>query len=249
MKKFTLHSKIMKVGRTLLLLCSFMVLGCEGFLSEESEIAMGLKSALEVGSEYALQTLGKEDGFFLDQAVKIMLPQDVAKIIQQISVIPGIGNGIKAIEAELILAVNRAAEVAITEVIPIVGKSITEMTIQDASKILYSSDPVAATNYLREKTYNPLCIACGSVIESALNKKIVFNASAQDVWSKFSDVYNIVAKSGLVDDHIETDLALYTTQKALDGVFKKVGDEEIKIRTDASARINDILQKIFGKLD
>ena len=249
MKTFKLHSKVMK---TLLLLCSFMLLGCEdGFLSKDitdSEIAMGLKSALEEGSQYALNTLGKQDGFFLDQAVKIGLPQDVAKIVQQIAAIPVVGNGIKAIEEELVLAINRAAEVAIVEVIPIVGKSITDMTIQDAKTILFDNNQYAATDYLRGKTYDPLCIACGSVIEGALNKKIVANASAQDVWGKFTDVYNKVAKTGLVDQ-LETDLSLYTTQKALDGVFKKVGDEELKIRTDVSARVNDLLRKVFGLLD
>ena len=258
MKTFKLHSKFMKTGRALLLLCSFMLLGCEdGFLSKDitdSEIAMGLKSALEEGSKFALKTLGKEDGFFLDQAVKIGLPQDVAKIVQQIAVIPGIGNGIKAIEEELVLAINRAAEVSITEVIPIVGRSITEMTIQDAKTILFDNNQYAATDYLRGKTYDPLCIACGSVIEGALNKKIVANASAQDVWGKFTSVYNqvadIVANIPVIHlEPLETDLSLYTTQKALDGVFKKVGDEELKIRTDVNARVNDLLRKVFGMLD
>ena len=255
MKTFRLHSKIMKTGKTLLLLCSFMLLGCEeGFLSQDTEIAMGLKSALEEGSKYALKALGKEDGFYKDAVVKIGLPQDVAKIVQQIAAIPVIGNGIKAIEDELVLAINRAAEVAITEVIPIVGKSITDMTIQDAKEILFDKNQYAATDYLKEKTYNPLCIACGSVIEGALNKKIVANASAQDVWGKFTSIHNQAADYVALFpfftlDRLETDLSLYTTQKALDGVFRKVGDEELKIRTDVSARVNDLLRKVFGMLD
>ena len=249
MKTFRLHSKIMKTVKTVLLLCSFMLLGCEdGFLSQDTEIAQGLKSALEVGSKFALNTLGKQDGFYKDIAVKIGLPQDVAKIVKQIAAIPVVGNGIKAIEEELVLAINRAAEVAIEDVIPIVGKSITEMTIQDAKGILFDANKYAATDYLKKKTYDPLCNACSTIIESALNKKIIANASAQDVWGQFTDIYNKVAQTGLVD-HLETNLSLYTTQKALDGVFKKVGDEEVKIRTDISARTSDLLQKIFGMQD
>ena len=259
MKTFRVHSKVMKTGKTLLLLCSFMLLGCEeGFLSQDTEIAMGLKSALEEGSKYALKTLGKENGFFLEQAVKIGLPEDAAKFITFVASTPVIGDvlkkTVKELEGELVLAINRAAEVSITEVIPIVGKSITEMTIQDAKTILFDDNQYAATDYLRGKTYDPLCIACGSVIEGALNKKIVGNASAQDVWEKFAlahnKVYEIVSNiPGIHLEPLNTDLSLYTTQKALDGVFKKVGDEELKIRTDVSARVNDLLRKVFGMLD
>jgi len=258
MKTFSLHSKILKTGKTLLLLCSFMLLGCEGFISEESQIAMGLKSALEEGSKYALHTLGKQDGFFLDQTVKIGLPENAAKFVSLVASTPIIGDvvkkTVKELEGELVLAINRAAEVAIEEVIPIVGKSITDMTIQDAKSILFDANQYAATDYLRGKTYDPLCIACGSVIEGALNKKIIANASAQDVWGKFTVAYNqvsdIVANIPFLHlDPLETDLSLYTTQKALNGVFRKVGDEEVKIRTDVSARTNDLLRKVFGMLD
>jgi len=258
MKTDRLHSKIMRAGKILLFLCPFMWLGCEeGFMSD-SEIALGLKSALEVGSQYALNTLGKEDGFFLDHAVKIGLPEDAAKFITLVASTPVIGDvlkkTVKELEGELVLAINRAAEVSITEVIPIVGNSITEMTIQDAKTILFDNNQYAATDYLRGKTYEPLCIACGSVIEGALNKKIVGNASAQDVWGRFTMAYNqvadIVAYVPLVNlEPLETNLSLYTTQKALDGVFKKVGDEELKIRTDINARTNDLLRKVFGMLD
>jgi len=230
----------------------FLLFSCDNFnfRLSDSEIAAGLESALEVGSKYALNTLGKENGFFLDQTVKILLPQDMATIVKQISNIPGFGNVIKEIEEQLILTVNRAAEASIEGVIPIVIDAITGMTIQDAKSILFSSNPIAATNYLREKTYAPLCGVCRSIIEDALNKKIVLNTSAQDVWKNFTNCYNQVATIPFVKlDPIETNLALYTTQKALDAVFLKVGDEEVKIRTNASARINDLLRKVFGQLD
>jgi hypothetical protein len=235
-----------------LFLSFFLLFSCDQFQLTDSEIAAGLKSALEVGSNYALKTLGSKDGFLLDQVVKIGLPQDAAKIIKQISDSPLVGNviknTIKDIEGELILTINRAAEASIEGVIPIVIDAITSMSIQDAKSILFSSNQIAATDYLREKTYNPLCNLCGSVIGEALNKKIVLNGSAQDVWEKFTNCYNIAALFVNLDP-IETDLTLYTTQKALNGVFLKVGNEEVKIRTDASARVNDLLRRVFGQLD
>ena len=248
----------MKTIKTLLLLCSFMLLGCEeGFLSQ-NEIALGLKSALEEGSKYALHTLGEKNGFYEDVAVKIGLPENAAKFVTFVASTPLVGDllkgTVKELEGELVLAINRAAEVAIEEVIPIVGKSITEMTIQDAKGILFDANQYAATDYLKKKTYEPLCIACSSVISGALNKKIVANASAQDVWGNFTTAYNQV--SNIISnipflhlDPLESDLSLYTTQKALDGVFRKVGDEELKIRTDVSARTNGLLRRVFGMLD
>ena len=241
-----------------LFLSLLLLFSCDEFPLSDSEIAAGLKSALEVGSNYALKTLGKEDGFLLDQTVKILLPNDVAKLISTVKNNPilasTLGDVAKQIEEQLILTINRAAEAAIDGVIPIVIDAITDMTIQDARSILFSSNEIAATDYLRVKTYDPLSNVCLSVIEDALNKEIVFNISAQGVWGKLTGFYNDAAAiaafiPGLHLAPIETDLSLYTTQKALDGVFLKVGNEEVKIRTDVSARINDLLRRVFGQLD
>jgi len=234
-----------------LFLSFFLLFSCDQFELSEGEIAAGLKSALEVGSKYALKTLGSENGFLDDLTVKIGLPQDVAVIVKQMAAVPGVGNAIKKIEEELILTINRAAEASIEGVIPIVIDAIKDMTIQDAKSILFSSNQIAATDYLREKTYNPLCDVCGSVINGALNRKIVLNVSAQDVWTSFTNLYYQVKNNiPFVNlDPIDTDLTLYATQKALDGVFLKVGNEEVKIRTDVSARVNDLLRKVFGQLD
>lgn len=239
-----------KIKKLPLFLALLLLFNCDKLPLSDSEIAAGLKSALEVGANYALKTLGKEDGFFLDKTVKILLPNDVANIVTQISNVPGFGILIKEIETQLILTINRAAEASIDGVIPIVIGAITDITIQDARSILFSSNEIAATDYLREKTYEPLCGVCGSVIEGALTKKIVLNTSAQDVWKRFTDCYYTVSSLPLVNlAPIETDLSLYATQKALDGVFLKIGDEEVKIRTDVSARVNDLLRRVFGQLD
>jgi len=242
----------MRLLKTIPLALVFLLLfSCDQMFVTKDEIAAGLKSALEYGVKHALNTLGRQDGFFVDQAVKIGLPRDAANFVVQAGNIPGLGIVIKEIEKELVLAINRAAEASIKEVVPIVIDAVKTMTIQDASTILYSSNNRAATDYLHSKTYNNLCNVCASVITSALSRKIVGNVSAQDTWSRLISQYNNVVNTvpSLNLDPIETDLALYTTQKTLDGVFLKIGDEETKIRTDASARVDALLQKVFGLLD
>jgi hypothetical protein len=232
-----------------LFLSLLLLFSCDEFPLTDSEIAAGLKSALEVGSNYALKTLGAEDGFLLDQAVKILLPEDAANLVKAAAKVPVIKDIVKQLEADLLLTLNRAAEASIEGVIPIVIDAVTGMTINDAKNILFAPDDRAATHYLIEKTYNPLCEVCGGVIEEALNRKIVLGTSAQEVWGKLTGYYNQVAVVVPSLKPIETNLALYTTQKALDGVFLKVGDEEIKIRTDVNARVNDLLRRVFGQLD
>jgi hypothetical protein len=137
--------------------------------------------------------------------------------------------------------------------VPIVLDAITTMTIQDANAILFSgNNNYAATDYLYAKTYDRLSDACISVIEQALNRKIVNNVSAQGVWEKLMTQYNNVVNNPLITlplDPIDPDLSSYTTHKALDGVFLKVGDEEQRIRTDVNARTTELLRRVFGQLD
>ncbi|MCL1850583.1 MAG: DUF4197 domain-containing protein [Bacteroidetes bacterium] len=241
----------MKTGKKLLLIVPFLFLGCDPDYLTQGEIVQGLKSALEVGTDYALKTLGKEDGFLLDQAVKIGLPEDAAKFLKQAATVPIVNDLVKGLEDQLILTINRAAEVAVQDVVPIFLDAITDITIEDAKTILFSSNDYAATHYLKSKTYNKLSETCISIIQDALNKKIVGIVSAQEVWGNLMTVHNRAAQ--LVPllnwEPIDPDLSQYTTQKALDGVFLKIGDEEQKIRTDVNARVNDILRKVFGQLD
>ena len=244
--------KTLQTAKPFLLLLTFLFVGCEEPFLSQAEIARGLKSALEVGSEFALKTLGKEDGFLMDQAVKIGLPADAAKFVKDVAGIPFVGNLVKEIEKEFVLAINRAAEASIKEVIPIVLDAITTMTIQDANAILFSENNYAATDYLHLKTYDRLSDACISVIEGVLTENLVGDASAQSIWEKLITQYNNVVNNPLITlpiDPIDPDLSRYTTHKALDGVFLKVGDTEQDIRTNVNARVNDILRKVFGQLD
>ena len=236
--------------KLLFLLAFLMLFSCdkipENLLSgkvTEAENAAGLKEALNVGAKFALNKLGAQDGFYKDLAVKIFLPEDAAKFVEAVQNIPVVNTAVNKAVEDFIFAVNRAAEASITEVIPVVTKAITDMSIQDASKILFSSDHLAATHYLHSKTYTPLCGICQSVIEDVLDRN-AFGKLALQSWETITSYCNYAP--GI---NIETNFPRYATQKTLDGVFLKVGGEEEKIRTDVNARISDLLRRVFGQLD
>ena len=236
--------------KLLFLLAFLMLFSCdkipENLLSgkvTEAENAAGLKEALNVGAKFALNKLGAQDGFFRDEAVKILLPEDAANLVRAAQNIPVINTLVNKAAEDFIFAMNRAAEASITEVIPVVAKAITDMSIQDAGNILFSSDHLAATHYLHSKTYTPLCGICQSVIEDVLDRNIV-GQSTLKAWETLTGFCNQVP--GI---NIETNLAEYATRKTLDGVFLKVGGEEEKIRTDVNARVTDLLRRVFGQLN
>ena len=117
----------------------------------EAEVIGGLKEALSTGARNSAQRLALENGYYGDDLVKILLPDEAKVIIDNISRIPG---GTQLVE-DVILRINRAAEDAAKEVTPIFVNSITGMTIKDAFNILNGAD-YAATQYLRNTTYNDL---------------------------------------------------------------------------------------------
>ncbi len=213
----------------------------------EAEVAEGLRSALKVGTDTATTILGVKDGYYGDEIVKILLPPEADVILDYADNDPtGIFPGL--IE-DVILGINRAAEHAATEAAPIFWGAITEMTIVDAFNILNGADN-AATEYLKSKTNTKLFNLYNPTIESALDRDIIGNVSANDSWETLTSKWNIYANSiaGQILGHqpVNTDLDAYLTQKALDGLFIKIADEEKNIRHDPIARVNDILKKVFG---
>ena len=213
-----------------------------------SENAAGLKDALSVGIGNAVVNLNKENGYFANQALKIFLPEEAHVIVDNIKYIPG---GQKMVE-DVILRLNRAAEDAASTAAPIFGKAITDMTIPDATNILFGNKD-AATNYLRQKTYNQLVSAYSPKIEASLSKNIVGGISASKSWNTLATAYNSVANSvvGQVANlaPVNDNLSQHVTQKALDGLFLTLSNEEAKIRENPAAHVNDLLKKVFGQLD
>lgn len=211
----------------------------------KEEVTRGLKEALRVGSDSALTNLNALNGYYNDQLVKINLPPETEKIIQYASKVPGISDMID----DVVLQINRSAEDAAAQAMPIFKNAITSMTIEDAWGILRGENN-AATQYLNEKTYNQLVNLYMPVMQKSLNKPIVGNVSAASTWNELTTKWNKFANSvagRLLDlDAVDTQLDRYVTERALDGVFLKVEDREQDIRTKAEARVNDLLKRVFG---
>jgi hypothetical protein len=210
-----------------------------------AEIVAGLKQALQIGSDSSVVRLSKMDGYFGDAMVKILLPPEANTITQNLSRLPGGENLVN----EVILRINRAAEDAAKEASPIFLSAITNMTIPDGLAILKGGE-TAATNYLKNNTSQQLFQLYQPKIKTSLEKKLIGNISTADSWNKLTTEWNKVANSvvgilaGLKPVNVKLDD--YLTQKGLDGLFLKIGEEEKKIRIDARARVTDLLKRVFG---
>jgi len=214
----------------------------------DAENISGLKSSLNIGIEEAVKTLGVENGFFNDAALKLLLPPEAKPIIDNIVLIPGGQDLVN----KAVLSLNRSAEDAVKEATPIFKTAITNMSITDAISILFGNDD-AATEYLRQNTYSQLRDAFAPKIKTSLDKPLVANISTNQTWNTLSSAYNSVAGTTIGSiaglKTVNVSLENYATEKALDALFVKVAVEEKAIRTDPVARVSDLLQKVFGQLD
>lgn len=207
----------------------------EDYLSS-GDAAAALKEALRVGSDTAVTKGGKEDGYFANQAIKILLPTEAQTIVTVINQVPGVGP---ALVDEVVLKINRAAEDAAPQALDILLNAITNMTITDAINIV-NGDSDAATVYLRNATETDISLLFHPHIETSLE-----TVGAQTAWGTLTSNYNSVAPF-LNRPQVNTDLADYTTEKALDGLFHLVAEEEGKIREDPVHRVSEILEQVFG---
>jgi hypothetical protein len=207
-------------------------LGVEGLTEEE--VVEGLKEALKVGTDTSTASAHAVDGYFLNPQIKIPFPEDAQIIettLRNLS-FNGLCDG-------LIQKLNRAAEDAADEAKPIFVSAITTMTIEDAWNILKGQDD-AATEYLRGRTYGELKTTFKPDIENSLA-----TVGADVAWTQVTTTYNSIP----FVTPANTDLADYTTGKALDGLFTLIKAEELKIRQDPQARVTDILQRVFAEQD
>ncbi|MBP7505136.1 MAG: DUF4197 domain-containing protein [Prolixibacteraceae bacterium] len=210
-----------------------------------TEIIAGLKQALTIGADSSLKRISKTDGYYRDELIKILLPPEAKTITDNLARIPG---GEKLVE-DVVLRINRAAEDAAREALPIFASAVTGMTIQDGLAIL-KGHPTAATDYLRSNTYDQLFALYQPKIKNSIDKKLIGNISTAESWNKLTTEWNKIANS-LVGQMagfkpVNVQLDSYLTGKALDGLFLKVGEEEKKIRTDPVARVTELLKRVFG---
>ncbi len=245
-----LKKKTMNRFLTISLLFTLMLFfSCEkeNTLTEE-EIIEGLKEALKVGTDTASTKLHKPDGYYLDLAVKILLPPDAHGVLenQHNPLLQAVGIDQKI--EQLILSLNRSAEDAAIEAKPIFVNAIVNMTISDAYNILHGTD-TAATWYLQSKTRSQLFSIFMPKVNHSLNKPLVAGMTAYEAWNQLKSIYNPLCNPINGWKPITSSLDTFATNKALDGLFKKIAEEEKQIRKDPMARVNDILKKVFGTLD
>ncbi len=195
------------------------------------EAASGLKETLTRGAEIAVDQLGKPNGFLGDKRVRILLPDSIRSAEKMMRTL---GAGKYA--DELVETMNHAAELAVVEAKPILVNAVKNMSFDDARAILSGGDD-AATQYFRRTTSSDLTTKFLPVVKQATAKV--------QLADKYNQYAGKAAKMGLLDKK-DADLDQYVTQKALDGLFLMVAEQEKAIRKDPVATGSALLKKLFG---
>jgi Protein of unknown function (DUF4197) len=195
------------------------------------KIGSGLKEALKIGTENAVGFTGKKDGFFLNQAIKILMPEKLRTFEKGLRAV-GYGPQVD----EFVLSMNRSAEQAAPFAKQIFWDAIGEMTFEDVRKILSGND-TAATDYFKGKTTSKLTDVFKPIVSNAMNEVGVTRQYKQLV-GRYESIPFVKKES--------FDLDQYVVTKALDGLFHMVGEEETKIRKNPTARTTDLLKEVFG---
>ena len=198
------------------------------------EIGSGLRQALENGISKQVSRLTKTDGFFKNDLVKILLPEELRKVDKTLRDI-----GLDNLADEGLKVLNRAAEDAVAEATPIFVNAVKEITFTDAKAILLGDDN-AATTFLENKTTTELYDKFNPVIKSSFEK-----VGADKIWASLISKYNAIP----LTSNVNPDLTDYVTQEALKGVFTMIAVEEKEIRTKSSSRTTELLKKVFAIQD
>ncbi|CAM3886215.1 DUF4197 domain-containing protein [Flavobacterium cucumis] len=204
-----------------------------GILSQ-AEIGNGLKEALNNGITKQVSKLTATDGFFKNEAVKILLPEELQTVDKKLRQI-----GMSKLADEGLKLMNRAAEDAVKEATPIFVDAVKQMTFNDAKNILMGNEN-SATTYLQNTTSTSLYAKFNPVIKNSYTK-----VGADKIWNQMITRYNAIP----LVKKVNPDLTDYTTNKAMDGVFKMISVEEKNIRTNLTARSSDLLRRVFALQD
>jgi hypothetical protein len=199
-----------------------------------SEVAEGLKEALVNGISKGSDQASKLDGYFKNPAIKIPFPPDVKRVEDRLRQM-GLGSEVD----RFVMTLNRGAENAAKEAKPIFISAIRSMTIEDAWAILRGEEN-AATNYLRRTTSDQLRERFRPVIKNSLDQ-----VNATKYYADLVSTYNQIP----LVQKVNPDLEDYATEKAMDGLFHLIAQEETQIRKDPVARTSELLKKVFGSQD
>lgn len=205
-------------------------------LSHE-DISAGLKQALSNGIDRAITTLGREDGFLKDPAVKIPMPQSLDKIEKTLRALRQ-----DKLADDFVATMNRAAEKAVPEAVAVLGDSLKQMSIADARTILFSTNN-AATDYFRRTSETNILSRFLPIVAKATEETGV-TSTYKTMTAKASGGFGKLGGQLLGLQTMDVDQ--YVAQKAMEGLFLKIGEEEKKIRENPSARATDLLKKVFG---
>ena len=199
---------------------------------DDSTIVSGLKEALSIGTQNAVSSVSKLNGYFANEAIKILLPDKIQKAAELLGKL-----GYQKQVDEFIMSMNHAAEKAAPKAVSYFGDAIKGMSIEDARKILLGGN-TAATDYFKTKTSAKLYDEFKPSVSESMNQV--------GVTEKYNAMMDKVPAVPFAKPE-SVDLNHYVTTKALDGLFHMVGQEEQKIRTNPVAQTTDLLKKVFGK--
>lgn len=199
---------------------------------DNDTVVSGLKEALSVGTRTAVTSVSKTDGYFGNEIIKILMPEKIRNVADVLRKV-----GYQKQVDDFVLAMNRAAEKAAPEATEYFVGAIKEMTLQDGQKILNGGN-TAATDYFKSKTSNKIFAAFKPIVSRSMDE--VGTARAyKNMMASYNSVPFVKAES--------LDLDNYVTNKAMDGLFYMVGQEEKKIRTNPAARTTELLKKVFSR--
>ncbi len=199
-----------------------------------SDVVGGLKEALQKATQYAVTNLGADNGFLNNQRVRIPMPGSLQKVESTLRSL-----GASKYADEFVETMNHAAEKAIVKAAPIFTKAVSEMSFEDGMKILKGPDN-AATEYFRSKTENNL-----SQQMLPITKQMTDSSGVTSSYKTMIDKLGF-AKSLVGENNV--DLDQYVTQKAVDGLFVMVAEEEKNIRKNPVEQTTNLLKKVFGSL-
>lgn len=199
---------------------------------DEGTVIKGLKEALATGTDRAVKSVARTDGYYGNQAIRILMPEKIRTVADVLSKI-----GYDKQVDEFVLSMNRAAEKAAPKAVDYFTAALKDMSFEDAGKILNGGD-TAATEYFKRKTGDQIFSAFKPIVSSSMNE-VGTSRSYKELIQKYEDVPFVPTA--------ELDLDKYVTTKSVDGLFQMLGEEEKKIRTNPAARGTELLKKVFGK--
>jgi len=199
-----------------------------------ADIGSGLRQALDLGIDKQVSKLTQTDGFFKNELVKIVLPEELQKVDKTLRDV-----GLSKLADEGLKVLNRAAEDAVKEATPIFVDAVKGITFTDAKNILLGNNN-AATQFLNNKTETALYSKFNPVIKKSFSR-----VGADNIWKNLITKYNNIP----LTKNVNPDLTDYVTKQALKGVFTMIAVEEKEIRTNLSSRSTDLLKKVFALQD